>query len=242
MRVSAARPFLTADWRNLVMLNYEVDAGLLRRFVPRGVELDCWSRKNLLSLVGYQFLRTKEFGFEIPWHVDFEEVNLRFYVRREAGGEVRRGVVFVREIVPRRAIAFVARVLYNENYVALPMSHEIAIAQDGTATAGYQWKSKNVWNEIRFESEGQPALLLEGSEEQFVTEHHWGYAAQRDGSSVEYQVTHPAWKVCRARKAEFSGNCEELYGREFAAVLREKPCSAFLAEGSAVVVMRGRRI
>ena len=108
------------------MLNYEVDASLLLPFLPAGTELDRWSEKVFVSLVGFRFLKTKMFGLlPIPMHSNFEEVNLRFYVRRQAGNEVRRGVVFIREMVPRRAIAFVARSFYNENYVAMPMAHEI---------------------------------------------------------------------------------------------------------------------
>jgi Uncharacterized conserved protein (COG2071) len=112
--------FLTAEWRALAMLNYEVDASLLRHFVPAGTELDCWQGKTLVSLVGFRFLKTRVLGIPIPFHRNFDEVNLRFYVRRAEATEVKRGVVFIREIVPRRAIAAVARAFYNERYLALP--------------------------------------------------------------------------------------------------------------------------
>src|SRR6187455_2734884 len=126
--------FLTAEWRDLVMLNYEVDPAILLDLVPAGTELDLWQGRTLVSVVDFRFLRTRVLGLAIPWHIDFEEVNLRFYVRREASEGLRRGVVFVKEIVPRRAIAWLARLLYNENYVALPMSHWIddrSSSQDG---------------------------------------------------------------------------------------------------------------
>src|SRR4029077_18791713 len=132
------RVFLTAEWQYLAMLNYEVDSGMLLPFVPAGTELDRWKGKVFASLVGFRFLKTKLLGFlPIPVHSNFEEVNLRFYVRRQAGSEVRRGVVFIRErgvfireLVPRRAISFVARTFYNEDYVALPMAHEIHSGDD----------------------------------------------------------------------------------------------------------------
>src|SRR5436305_9462693 len=156
------------------MLNYEVDAALLLPFVPRGTELDRWNSKIFLSLVGFRFLKTRVLGLPIPFHSNFDEVNLRFYVRSEHAGELRRGVVFIREIVPRRAIAWVARTVYNENYVALPMAHELRPLGDGGMTAEYRWQTSQ-WNAIRIETSGPPKMPQQGSQEQFITEHYWGY-------------------------------------------------------------------
>jgi uncharacterized protein YqjF (DUF2071 family) len=194
-----------------------------------------------VSLVGFRFLNTRVLGFPIPFHANFDEVNLRFYVRRQEGHEVRRGVVFIREIVPRRAIALVARAVYNENYVALPMTHEIANGQNAPAVS-YRWRTSRRWSTMKLEAQGNSQLVNAGSEQEFITEHYWGYAAQRDGGTVEYRVTHPSWRVWTARRAEFVGEVEELYGGELAAVLRGTPASAFLAAGSPVAVMRGRRL
>ncbi len=165
------RTFLTAEWRDLVLLNYEVDPELLHPCVPRGTELDYWNSKTFVSLVGFRFVNTKVFGVHIPLHSNFTEVNLRFYVRRHEQGEIRRGVVFIREIVPRRAIALVARTLYNENYIANPMAHQIHNGKDGSISASYRWRSGSLWSEMRFESQGNSELLSDGSEEQFITEH-----------------------------------------------------------------------
>ncbi len=241
--VGAEAVFLTAEWQHLAMLNYEVDAGLLHPFVPAGTELDHWHDKVFISLVGFRFLRAKLLGFlPIPMHSNFDEVNLRFYVRRQAGSEVRRGVVFIPEMVPRRAIAFVARTFYNENYVALPMAHEIRSVGDNSLRVAYRWRSEKCWNEINLETGGNSELPGEGSVEQFITEHYWGYAAQPGGGCVEYRVTHPSWRVWQVRHSAFEGDAEKFCGKEIAAVLRNEPQSAFLAEGSAVTVMRGRRL
>ena len=240
--VDSGRIFLTAEWRDLVLLNYEVDPSLLRSHVPAGTELDFWSGKAFVSLVGFRFVNTKVFGVRIPFHSNFAEVNLRFYVRRHEQGEVRRGVVFIREIVPRRAIALVARAFYNENYIALPMAHNISRSEDGSISASYRWRSGGRWSDLRFASQGNPEPSKDGSEEQFIAEHYWGYAAQRDGGCVEYRVTHPSWNVWQARHAEFIGDAEPLYGPAFAAALSERPSSAFLADGSPVTVMRGRKL
>ncbi len=224
------------------MLNYEVSARLLQPFLPAGTQLDRWQERIFLSLVGFRFLRTKVFGISFPWHCNFEEINLRFYVRRTEGDEIRRGVVFIREIVPRWAIAKVARTFYNENYHACPMSHRIERANGAPVSAEYSWKSTGGWNRMRAQVEGSPALPKPGSQEEFITEHYWGYAAQPNGGCVEYRVAHPQWRVWRSDDGGFEGNVEEIYGPAFAEELGKKPASAFLAEGSPVSVYRGRRI
>jgi uncharacterized protein len=236
-----SRIFLTAEWRYLAMLNYEVEPPQLTALVPAGTELDLWNGKAFVSLVGFRFLKTRVFGIAFPFHCNFDEVNLRFYVRRRAGPEIRRGVVFVREIVPRRAIAIVARTFYGERYLALPMKHSIESNDKGLAVE-YGWKVSGSWNSIRLATRGDSALPADGSAEQFITEHYWGDAATRDGGCVEYQVRHPQWKVWKTREAGFEGNMQELYGKELNNELQRPPDSAFLAEGSAVSVHRGTRL
>lgn len=236
------RVFLSAEWRELVMLNYEVDPTLLKDFVPRGTEIDSFQGKTYVSLVGFRFLRTKLFGFlPIPFHTDFDEVNLRFYVRRREGEAIKRGVVFIREIVPKRAIAFVARVVYGENYTCHPMRHSVQTNASG-ATAEYSWKSSSLWCRIGAQASGAPILPSEASLEQFITEHYWGYAAQRSGDSIEYQVSHVPWRVWKCADATFEGDGAALYGHGMGMALRQPPDSAFIADGSAVQVMKGRRI
>lgn len=240
-----AATFLTARWVHLVMLNYEVDPAILQPFVPAGVELDDWQGKTLVSMVGFNFLDTRVLGVPIPFHRNFEEVNLRFYVRRHARDEVRRGVVFVKEIVPKRAIAWVANVLYNENYVALPMSHDDRIGRDGgngDGTVSYRWRHGGREARLGARISGQPFLPDEDSEEEFITEHYWGYVGQRDGSTVEYRVEHPQWRVWNAENPEFECDVAKLYGPEFVAGLSGEPRSCFVAEGSEIKVRQGRKI
>src|SRR5690349_8716378 len=120
------RPFLTARWEHLVLLNYACPPALLAPLVPAGTTLDPWHGQTLISLVGFRFEDTRLAGLAIPGHRRFDEVNLRFYVRRAAAdGSVRRAVVFIRELVPRWAIASVARWLYNEPYLSVRMGHAI---------------------------------------------------------------------------------------------------------------------
>jgi uncharacterized protein len=238
------RTFLTAQWLNLLMLNYAVDPSVLRRFVPSGTELDTFEGRTYLSLVGFQFNRTRVLGFAIPFHQDFEEVNVRFYVRRASkSGESKRGVVFIRELVPKWAIAAVARWVFNEKYQRVPMSHRIETRTDGeVAKAEYAWRFGQERCAMSIETEGLSFLPGAGSESEFITEHYWGYAAQADGGCLEYEVRHPQWSVWKAKQAGSIGNAVGLYGGEIATILMRTPDSAFLAKGSAVTVSKGMRI
>jgi uncharacterized protein YqjF (DUF2071 family) len=239
---SGRPPFLTAEWRHLVMLNYEVDPEILRPWLPAATELDPWQGRTLVSVVGFQFLKTRVLGFPIPWHRNFEEVNLRFYVRQKAADGWRRGVVFIRELVPRTAIATVARVLYEEPYLALPMSHQITSVDGTPRSVEYGWTFRNSPCHLRVETTGDWRSLQIGEEAEFITEHYWGYTRRRDGSTSEYQVAHPPWRVMAVATSELSCDITQLYGAGFAESLQAPPHSALLAEGSPVTVYQGTRL
>jgi len=224
------------------MLNYEAEPSLLAPFVPPGTELDFWGGKAFVSVVGFLFLNTRVRGIPIPFHRDFEEVNLRFYVRRKSSDGWRRGVVFIKELVPRLAIACTAKVFYNENYAALPMAHRIEMSQAEVKSVVYSWGSGGRENSLTLITHGGAQPLNEGSEQEFITEHHWGYSAQRGGSTLEYQVEHPRWNVWEAKEARLDCDVAGLYGRQFEPVLNRVPASAFLAEGSKVKVYKGLRL
>lgn len=227
------------------MLNYAVDRAVLEPLVPAGTVLDTYKGVAYVSVVGFLFLRTRLLGVPIPGHQDFEEVNLRFYVRRFGGDEWRRGVVFLKEIVPRPAIAAVARTVYNEKYVSLPMRHEVRLNPDGTAAAvGYEWCRQGAWEKVHATAGGAPRESAPGSLEEFITEHYWGYVRQRDGTTVEYRVEHPRWRVAPVEPTAcgLAADVAALYGDAYAAALAQPPRSAFIAEGSPVTVYRGQRL
>jgi len=224
------------------MLNYEVEPALLQKHVPPGTQLDSFEGKTYLSLVGFRFCRTKLLGFfPIPFHANFDEVNLRFYVRRAEGDEVRRGVVFIAEVVPRWAIAATARAFYHENYKSHAMKHRVE-SSDSAKIAEYQWRVAGRWCKLSAQAQGTLSHPAEGSMEQFITEHYWGYSAQRAGGSLEYHVAHPPWQVWSAATAEFGGDASALYGAALGSVLQRRPDSAFIAPGSPVTVSTGRKI
>jgi len=239
------RKFLTGQWRYLAMMNYAVDPAILQPLTPQGVQLDSFDGVTYASMVGFMFLNTRLLGVPMPFHRNFEEVNLRFYVRREVEGEVRRGVVFIKEIVPRWAIACTARATYNEQYIALPMKHEVTGFDDSATappTAAYSWRLNKQWNSMRIQATGDPQPLVDGSVEEFITEHYWGYCAQRDGGTIEYQVEHPRWNVWQCADATLDCDIATLYGEAFVNVLQEPPVSSLLADGSEIAVYKPTRI
>ncbi len=226
------------------MLNYNIDASILTPLVPSGTELDVTDHGALVSLVGFRFLDTRLFGIPVPFHRNFDEINLRFSVRRRVDGEWRRGVVFIKEIVPRRAIAAAARWFYNENYVTARMSSTVSVPdarEDSEGRAEYRW-GEGLRHSMSAAFVGLPSMPASGSEQEFVTEHYWGYARQRDGSSIEYQVDHPRWRVWPAANVLLSCDVDATYGCEYEAALVGEPRSAIMAEGSVVVVHRGKHI
>lgn len=229
------RPFLSAEWRYLVMLNFKVAPELLAPFVPRGTVLDEWRGDTWLSLVGFQFSRTRVLGIPIPGHRNFPEINLRFYVRPSR--DSRRAVVFIREIVPRWFIALTARFLYNEPYVTRAMRVKAPDRpSESPGQVAYSWRQRGRWNRFGVTAVGRPALIGDGTDEEFIAEHYGGCTPQRDGSTVEYAVAHPRWRVWATQELEFDVDLDGEYAAPLAEALRQGPASAFLAEGSAVQV------
>jgi len=231
-------PFLAAEWRHLALVNYEIDPAVLRPRVPAGTELDDFAGRCFASLVGFRFRRTRVLGIAVPFHRNFDEVNLRFYVRRKAGNQWRRGVVFVRELVPRRAIAWVARNLYGEPYLAVPMRHEIT--EHPLHRVRYEWKFAGAWNRLEATATSPWQPIADGSIEEFIAEHYWGYTARARGTA-EYEVVHPCWRI-QSAESRLEAEVARLYGAAFREALSARPASAFLAEGSAVEVRLGGKI
>lgn len=234
--------FLTAEWRKLIMAQYEVPPATLAPWLPPGVELDLYQGRCYVSLVGFLFDRVRVLGLPIPFHTSFEEVNLRFYVARtEPDGTRKRGVVFIREFVPRAAITLIANSLYEEPYATLPMRHSIASAP-GVLTVSYSWCHEHIWYSLAVEASPTPQPIAPGSEEEFITEHYWGYTKRTHGATSEYGVQHPRWQVYPIRNFGGKADFAALYGPAFASLNGRPPASILLAEGSAVSVSTGTRL
>jgi uncharacterized protein YqjF (DUF2071 family) len=232
--------FLQADWRNLLMLNYEVPAEVLKPYLPAYTELDLWQGKALVSMVGFMFMNTRVLGIKWPWHVNFEEVNLRFYVRYFDGQVWKRGAVFISEIVPLHIIPIVANNLYNEHYEAMPMRHSLNIGEMETEYL-YEWKLKGNWNKLGATVGNTFVPIEAGSAEEFIFEHYWGYNAINESTTLEYAVEHMPWNIAPVSNPIFEADVAALYGPAFEPYLKQ-PFSAFFAKGSDVAVRVAQRI
>jgi uncharacterized protein len=274
------RPLLTAAWRNLIFLNFPVPTDLIATLAPPGTEPDLHNGKSYISIVGFRFENVRLFGVPFPGHTNFPEINLRYYVRRRtiAGevlspskGELHRGVVFVREIVPRRAVAVLANHLYNENYVTRRMRSDIQMKSNELTpgdTIEYAWRTKiplpfreacgelrrtglgegssartqrHHWNHLAAQVAAPLALPHPGSLEQFITEHYWGYSLTRNGQTREYHVAHNPWRTASAENITWNCDIAANYNPPLAEFLTSQPASAIIAEGSPIQLFRGAK-
>ena len=232
--------FLTAEWRKLIMANYAVDPQLLQPYLPYGTELDLWNDNCYLSLVGFLFRKVRLKGIPVPFHTTFPEVNLRFYVRHKADDGWRRGVVFIQEIVPRAALTIIARSFYGEPYQTMPMQHYMQERKEAVEV-NYSWRYKG-WHHLSVIAENAPIPISEGSKEEFITEHYWGYTKRAPQQTSEYEVVHPRWDIYPIKAYDIEANFGLLYGEQFSHLTHAKPKSVILAEGSGVSVRSGTRI
>ncbi|OIQ20120.1 MAG: hypothetical protein BM557_05465 [Flavobacterium sp. MedPE-SWcel] len=234
------RTFLDAQWRKLVMINYVVDPEILKPYVPYDTRLDLWEGTCYVSLIGFMFVDTKMLGMKIPFHINFEEINLRFYVRHGDENDYKRGVVFIKEIVPQPALTFVANTLYKEHYETLPTKHSWEEEGDDLIVE-YSWK-KDEWNTIKVVSDKTSVAIAPNSEEEFITEHFWGYTKISDSVTSEYEVAHPRWQIYPIKRYEVNVDFAKVYGTDFGFLQDAKPVSVYLAEGSKIIVKQGSKI
>ena len=233
--------FLTAEWNDLAMFNYEIDPKILESYVPKGTELDLWNGKCYISLIGFMFENVKVLGIKVPFHVNFEEVNLRFYVKRFENGIWKRGVVFVKEIVPKHAITIVANTLYNEHYQTLKMRHS-RTQNETSKSFQYEWFKDAKWNSISMTTEKNAIPIESNSEAEFITEHYFGYTNYNKDKSIEYAVSHPRWEQLHVIESKIDVDFESIYGKNFKFLQDMKPISEFLAIGSKIAIEGKRTI
>jgi uncharacterized protein YqjF (DUF2071 family) len=234
--------FLKAQWKNLALINYEIDATRLEKYVPNGTEIDFWNDRCYISLVSFMFEDVKILGLKIPFHINFEEVNLRFYVKRFENGEWKRGVVFIKEIVPKPALTIVANTIYKEHYQTLQMNHSISENKQEKIDFVYQWKTENKWNTILIETQKEPIEIEANSEAEFITEHYFGYTKVNNKKTFEYEVKHPRWQQYRVTNHNLDVDFKKTYSKEFEFLNNQKPISVMLAVGSEISVENKKRI
>jgi len=227
--------FLSARWEHLIMANYAVDPGVLLPYLPKGVELDSFDGKTYVSLVGFMFKNTSLFGIPIPFLGTFEEINLRFYVKRVEENTIKRGVVFINETVPYKPVAWLANQLYKEHYIAIPTRNSIQTSESFRSIR-YEWKMNQDWNHIAVKSALESEAMLPGSVEEFIFEHYYGYTKVSETTSQEYRVNHPRWDINKVLDFDIQCDFRAMYGDDFAILNGQEPDSVILAEGSPVTV------
>ena len=244
MKQLRKRPvFLSADWHNLLFANYVIDPKVLTPFVPEGTNLNYHNGSCYISVVAFQFLNTKVFGFPAFTNRKFAEINLRFYVKRRLpDGSERSGVVFVKEIVPSRLIAWTARTLYGENYIAMDMDHQITAISNQEKKVIYRCGVQELSNRISAVVSQERATNGNGTLEAYITEHYWGYSGTDQNSTVEYEVKHPKWPVNRINDCSIDFDFESLYGTPFRLLSEIEPTSVLYCKGSDITVHFGAKV
>lgn len=233
--------FLSAEWRKLILINYAIEEKHLLPYLPAGTQLDTYNGICYVSLVGFMFVNTKLKGIPVPFHQNFEEVNLRFYVKhRTKNGAERRGVVFIKEIVPKVMISYVANTLYGEHYETMDMDHSWN-EHDGLLEVEYKIE-KDQWYSMKVIADTACEEIPVSCEAEFITEHYWGYTKLSDTETSEYEVWHPRWKVHPVKSYSCDFNFGKVYGSDFSFINDLKPFSVMLAEGSEIKVMEGGKI
>ncbi len=234
--------FLKAKWENIIMVNYPVSAEILQPFIPKGVELDLYNGTAYVSLVGFLFKDIRIFNIPVPFYRTFEEVNLRFYVVRKNKNETKRGVVFINETVPNQVVAWLANKLYREHYTATPTRHHWERTKN-SKKIGYQWQVDKNWNSMAVQATAASDHINEGSFEEFIFEHYFGYTKINESTSEEYKILHPSWKVNKVVRHTIQCDFEKTYGKEFGYLNAIEPHAVFMAEGSSIAVdWRRKRI
>ena len=227
--------FLKANWENIVMANYEISEEILSKYLPKGVSVDLYNGKAYVSLVGFMFKNTKIFNIPIFKFGTFEEINLRFYVYRKIGNEIKRGVVFINETVPYKAVAWLANTLYKEHYTTIKTKHNWKYTNE-TKEIKYEWLVNKKWNSINVTALKEEKIMKKNSFENFIFEHYYGYTKIDNSKTEEYQIAHPSWLINEIEACKIDCDFEIMYGKDFAVLDKTKPTAVFLAKGSAISI------
>ena len=231
---------ITLDWQHLLTATWAVHPSLLAPMVPARAILDLWNGDALLSLVGMRAVNVRVSGLPVPLHQDFDQISMRFCVRREVAGETRRGLVFVKQIVPSASMTLVDRLLYHANYVNAPTRHDIEPGEQGWTS--YEWLVGERWNRFSAVRAGAAVAPAEQSIEEFISHRPWAYSRQADGSTLESCAEHPRWEVWPAQEMLLDCDVAPLFGVEYVPVFASQPIATFVAVGSTVALNTPRRV
>lgn len=232
--------FLTTEWRNLALANYEVDPSILKPYLPAGTELDINGGKCFVTLIGFVFANLRIAGLKIPAFQKFEEVNVRFYVKHTSGNEERPGVVFLREMANRHLLTLFANSVFFENYRTVSMKHDIITGSEFLHTA-YSWKMDQLWQTFSVESGKEPKPVDEGSEEDYIIHRYFAYSAIDDNRTIEHRISHPRWNIYPVKNVDVKADFGWIINDDFRFLNQQQPYSVLLADGSPVEAL-GQRV
>lgn len=224
------KTLLTAEWTNLLVATFETDKNLLQKFLPAKTELSDWNGKHFMSIVGFMFSKPRLLNITSPFYRKFEEVNLRFYVRRKEKNKWKNGVVFIKEIAPSPLVGLVAKWLYHESFISLPMKHNLNIT-DAERNIEYRWKIGHSWNYIKIQASLSHSLSPH-TIEAFIADRHWAYTKAGDHRTFEFEIEHSPWNIFPSHSFEMNLDAAKIYGSEFAEYFHQKPLTVFLMDGS----------
>ncbi len=230
------RPFLTARWVDLGIVTYAVDPSLVAPFMPPGLEPDVWpafAGQALVSLVAFDFLDTRVKGIRIPGHVNFPEVNLRFYVRDPRTSD--QGVCFIRELVPRHAIAWVAKRIYNEPYQVATMRSRVEEVGE-IRRIEHHFTVRGCQSSLIVSGSATRRIPPEGDLARFLTQKLFGFGRDHKGRTLRYRVDHPVWELHDRAVADVNVDFARVYGSAWRILNDARPVSVVLAKGSEVRV------
>ncbi len=217
------------------MISYRLEPGMLEPFLPPGCVLDMIDGGAFASLIAFDFTDTRVLGIRWPGFVRFPEINLRFYVRHRDGDTDQRGVCFIREFVPQRTVACLARWIYNEPYRVASLHSDVQTAGE-TIRVRHTMTVNGSSNSVEVVGSTTPTCPGPGSTECFFKEQQWGFGTSRCGRLIRYKVLHPVWNIYPVQSHELHWDWQAVYGPHWAPMQNMQPMSVILAAGSAVEV------
>jgi uncharacterized protein YqjF (DUF2071 family) len=236
-RNSTNKEFLRANWLRMASANYEVDPVILKKYLPFGTELEAHNGKHYVSLVAFRYCQTRLLNVPIPFHRMFEEINLRFYVKREVQpGVWRSEVAFTKLFFPKTALTLVAKYVYKENYETVKMLHEWK-EDDKHLITNYGLKNGD-WHNFDLVTSKEAVPVLPGSDDEFFLKHYWGTSQINSDSCTLYKIEHPEWQKHVVMDSEINFDFGSIFGEEFAHLTHTEPDSIQLFDGSEVIVYR----
>ncbi len=239
MSDSASKTLYRAEWREIVVVNFEIDPKQLLAYVPPKTELDLFDDVAFVTLMARTCKNVKPHGWPIRLARTVEQIQLRFYVKRQFGDVVHRGICPIRDYVPQRRASLFLNWMFKHSFSQVKIKRDNSdfnsASPEALPTAEYQWLVNDHWNKIRVKARSQIRQQSKETKESFVLDHHYGYTV-RQGKTYEYLVDYSPWAMWDAQSGSFDCNTEEVFGKPFVRALGHRPVSVFLARGGDVTI------